>query len=77
MKFPDPEKWINSLGAKPQEEPEFYDDRIVDFAVAINRNRAVNTKAANQIRIAGWLMLAAIGIQLLGLIWLSFFFSPH
>jgi hypothetical protein len=69
----DPEQWINSLDDKPQSEEQFFDDRIVDFAMAIKRNRNVNAKAAGQIRIGGWLMLAAVLIQTFGLIWMSFF----
>lgn len=73
----DPEKLLESSGDELQEEGEFLEGRIVDFAVAINRFRQVNTKAANQISIAGWLMFAAIGIQVFGLIWLSFFCKAH
>jgi hypothetical protein len=71
----DPEKLLS--GDQLKEEGEFLEDRIVDFAVAINRIRQVNNKAADQMRIAGWLMFAAIGIQVFGLIWLSFFYKGH
>jgi hypothetical protein len=73
----DPEKVLESYGDKLPEEAEFLEDRIVDLVVAINRNRKENAKSAKQISLAGWLMFAAIGIQLLGLIWLSFFFRHH
>jgi hypothetical protein len=69
----DPEKWIMHLGENPQDDPEFFDERIVDLAVATKRNDEVNTAAATKIKIAGWLIFGAVVVQLVGLICLYVF----
>jgi hypothetical protein len=69
----DPEKWIENVGENPQDDLEFFEDRIVDFAVAANRNEKINTAAAIKIKVAGWLIFAAVIVQLVGLICLYAF----
>ncbi|MBV8414187.1 MAG: hypothetical protein JO251_03150 [Verrucomicrobia bacterium] len=64
----DPEKWIKNLGVNPQEDPDFFDARIVDYAVATNKNDKVNEVAATKIKVAGWLIFGAVSVQLIGLI---------
>ena len=58
---------------EPQDDLEFFEDRIVDCAVAANRNEKINTAAAIKIKVAGWLIFAAVIVQLVGLICLYAF----
>ena len=58
----DPEELIASLGKQPPTDDDFFDDRIVDMAVATNRNSGQNDRAANALQVAGWLM--AVGVVL-------------
>lgn len=56
----DPEELIASLGPNPPRDEDFFDDRIVDMAVATNRNSRQNDRAANALQAAGWLMAAGV-----------------
>jgi hypothetical protein len=56
----DPQDIIAGFGAAPPEDEDFFDDRIVDFAVACQRNVAVNDEKAGQLTGAGYLLLAGI-----------------
>lgn len=56
----DPEELIASLGLNPPRDDEFFDDRIVDMAVATNRNSRQNDRAANALQAAGLLMAAGV-----------------
>jgi hypothetical protein len=57
----DPEEVIEGFGDEPPTDEDFFDDRIVDFALATNRNSVQND------RIAGNLEKASVLIFLAGL----------
>jgi hypothetical protein len=56
----DPEKVVNQIGATPQSDDDFFDRRVVDLAVAHNRNEKQNDRRAKCLTVATWLM--ALGI---------------
>jgi hypothetical protein len=56
----DPEKLLESIGAKQQSDDDFFDRRIVDAAVAHNRNAIQNDRRAFRLTIASWLMVVGI-----------------
>jgi hypothetical protein len=56
----DPQEIIAGFGTSPPEDEDFFDDRIVDFAVAYQRNSDVNDRKATQLTWAGFLLLAGI-----------------
>ena len=63
----DPEEVINHYDNAPSDE-EFFDDRIVDLAVATNRNSQQNDKIATNLSVASILIFAAAMIQLVLLV---------
>lgn len=60
----DPEEIIRSFGKNPPGDDRFLDDRIVDLAVAANKNTKENDKGANLLHWAARLIFAAIALQL-------------
>jgi hypothetical protein len=56
----DPEEIIHNFGTTPPEDQDFFDDRIVDYAVAYKRNSEVNDRKAFQLTLAGHLILVGI-----------------
>ena len=60
----DPEQIIKSFGKSPPKDDNFLDQRLVDYTVAINRNRAVNNHVANLLSGSSWLLFAGISLQL-------------
>jgi hypothetical protein len=56
----DPQEIITGFGTSPPEDEDFFDDRIVDFAVAYQRNSIVNDRKAVKLSWAGFLLLAGI-----------------
>jgi hypothetical protein len=60
----DPEDIISGYSDEPPSDAEFRDSRIVDFAVATNRNSQINSKNGFRLLLAGWLMFAALIYQL-------------
>jgi hypothetical protein len=60
----DLEELIANFGPEPPADEDFFDDRLVDLAVATNRNSASNDRAA---RLLGWAaaaMILAFSLQL-------------
>ena len=60
----DPEKEIKRLGDKPPTDDDFLDKRIVDLAVATNRNSAINNRVAEYLQYSGILIFLAVCLQL-------------
>jgi hypothetical protein len=60
----DPEAEIKSFGPKRPSDEEFLDKRIVDLAVATNRNSDVNNRIATCLFYAGLLIFIAVCLQL-------------
>jgi hypothetical protein len=60
----DPEGVIKTFGKSPPQDNDFLDDRIVDLAVATNRNSAQNNKVASSLRWAARIILMAVLLQL-------------
>jgi hypothetical protein len=61
----DPEKIIKSFGESPPKDDDFLDERLVDYAVATNRNRTVDNRVANLLSVSSWLLFAGISLQLI------------
>jgi hypothetical protein len=61
----DPKVEIQSFGDKPPTDVEFLDKRIVDLAVATDRNNRMNNKVAEYLRYAGFLIFLAVTVQLI------------
>jgi hypothetical protein len=59
----DPEGVIKSFGKAPSQDNDFLDDRIVDLAVATNRNSTQNDKVARSLRWAARIILLAVLLQ--------------
>jgi len=59
----DPEGVIKSFGKAPPQDNDFLDDRIVDLAVATNRNSTQNDKVAGFLRWAARIILLAVLLQ--------------
>jgi len=64
----DPEAIIAKFGERPPVDEDFFDDRIVDLAVATNRNSVVNNKTATTLEWASYCLVAAILVLLVGLV---------
>ena len=60
----DPEKLIARYGDQLPANDEFLEDRIVDYAVATNRNSASNDRSAAYIQIAGVILAIAMFLML-------------
>jgi hypothetical protein len=56
----DPRDIIAGFGDTPPEDEDFFDDRIIDFTVAYERNSAVNDTKATKLTWAGHLLLLGI-----------------
>jgi hypothetical protein len=56
----DPVAVVTAFGTRPPHNAAFFADRIVDYAVAYQRNSKVNNRKATQQSWAGYLMLAGI-----------------
>jgi hypothetical protein len=56
----DPQEIILGFGTSAPRDEDFFDDRMVDFAVAYQRNSNVNDKKAAQLTWAGFLLLVGI-----------------
>jgi len=61
----DPEEIIKKFSALPPKDEDFLDDRIVDFAVATNRDSKVNDRTAMFLSFAGILLSAAMVVIVL------------
>jgi hypothetical protein len=59
----DPQEIIEEFGDSPPTDEDFFDERIIDFAVAYTRNSEVNDRKANQLTVAGYAILAGIVLQ--------------
>jgi len=59
----DPQEIIKKFGDSPPTDEDFFDDRIIDFAVAYQRNSEVNDRKADQLVVAGYAILAGIVLQ--------------
>lgn len=59
----DPEEVIAGFGKHPPTDTKFLDDRIVDLAVATNRNSAQNDRVAGLLQWAATVILLAVLIQ--------------
>jgi len=55
-----PQEIVAAFGTSPPDDEDFFAHRIVDFAVACQRNSAVNDRKARQLTYAGFLLLAGI-----------------
>ena len=56
----DPNEIIDGFQTAPPTDEDFFDDRIIDYAVAYERNSAVNDSKANQLSVAGYWMLVGL-----------------
>lgn len=59
----DPEEVIEGFGRTPPADAEFLDDRVVDLAVATNRNSAQNNRVAGLLQWAATVILLAVLLQ--------------
>jgi hypothetical protein len=59
----DPEEVIESFGKEPPSDENFLDDRIVDLAVATNRNSAQNDQTATLLQWAARILFLAVFLQ--------------
>jgi hypothetical protein len=55
---------METPGDTPPTDSDFLDDRLSDYTVATERNRATNNRVANLLSGAAWLLFAAISLQL-------------
>jgi hypothetical protein len=62
-------KIIKSMDSAPQSDSDFLDDRLVDYAVAAERNSEANDKTANWLTMTGWTLFAAISLHFLTFVW--------
>jgi hypothetical protein len=60
----DPVKVIKSSGEEPPSDEDFFDYRIVDYAVASNRNSDKNNARANALWLASFFMLVGVIVHL-------------
>ena len=56
----DPNEIIDGFQTAPPTDDDFFDDRIIDYAVAYERNSAVNDSKADQLTLAGYCMLVGL-----------------
>ena len=76
--FPtDPKNVIFGFGEKQPTDEEFFDARIVEFAVAFHANSSVNEKRASLLKYATWLMLLGVACQSYVLSAIIFLKSPN
>jgi hypothetical protein len=61
----DPERIMKGFGAQPPTDEDFLEDRLVDLAVATNRNRQANNKVAALLAWVAYLLFGGVFIQLL------------
>jgi hypothetical protein len=59
----DLEEEIGSFGKTPMSDSDFLDERLVDLAVATNRNSLQNERIALTLRVSSGLLLTAVLIQ--------------
>jgi hypothetical protein len=59
----DPEKVIKGFGESPPSDEEFLDDRIVDLAVATNRNNRQNNRVATLLKWAARVICCSVALQ--------------
>lgn len=59
----EPRSIFASFREEPPTDEDFFDDRIVDFAVAYERNAKVNNRKARWLTIAGYCLLLGIGLH--------------
>jgi hypothetical protein len=60
-----PEQVLEDLGSTPPKDEDFRDDRIVDLAVATNRNKRQNDRIANYLALASIMIGVAVGSHVL------------
>jgi hypothetical protein len=65
----DPEKIIESFDEDRPDNESFFDDRIVDLAVACNKNSKVNDKKARRLEFAGICLLVGIAAHAVYFLW--------
>lgn len=63
--FFDPEQVIDEFGDTPPKDADFLDDRIVDLAVATNRNSSQNDRTAQVLAVAAVLLFVGVVLHLL------------
>jgi hypothetical protein len=56
----EPRDIFEKFGDNPPDDAEFFDDRIVDYSVAYERNSAVNDRKAAHLYVARYLLLGGI-----------------
>jgi hypothetical protein len=56
---------IESFEDVPPSDSKFRDDRLADYTIATERNRATNNRVANLLAGSSWLLFAAICVQLM------------
>jgi hypothetical protein len=59
----DPENVVTDFGESPPSDQEFLDDRIVDLAVATNRNHRQNNRVAALLKWAARVICCAVALQ--------------
>jgi hypothetical protein len=60
---------IKSFGKTPPIDSAFLDDRLVDLAVATERNSAANDKTAIWLTVTGWVLFAAVALHFFTFLW--------
>lgn len=61
----EPKEIIDAYGAKPPTDEEFFDARIVDYAIASETNSEVNDRKAGMLLYARYALLAGVGLHAL------------
>jgi hypothetical protein len=56
---------IRSFGRAPPTDEDFLDQRLVDYAEATKRNRAVNNRVGNLLSASSWFLFGAMFLQLI------------
>jgi hypothetical protein len=61
----DPKEIINNYKTSPPSDDDFFDDRIIDYVVASQRNAAINDRKARLLIWAGYCVLVGISLHAL------------
>jgi hypothetical protein len=59
----DPSDIFKEYGDEPPTDEDFFDDRIVDYSVAYDRNSIVNDKKAGQLLFARYFLLIGVALH--------------
>lgn len=68
----DPEALVQQFGNAAPVDDDFYADRIVEVAVAVNRNVTKNDDVARRLSIASWLLFLGVLIHMMLLLYAVF-----